>query len=446
MSLKEVESGHKLGGHDVKIVDSGNRGSRPNIRSGSNSTSSGVRIKEGELIEAKFNINGVKFSGFVFPFWQQCSTSEDEDGNTIYSYLDKDEVRQEETHRYKMIENCGANYMKDPLSPRGKTYAIPTGKPNVRILAEYLKKYHGEEYDRLYQENGDRELRNLYVYPDCFSIKFRYVNDRVPNQSFETLEELKEVLKGAPAHQEEICKFDKFCRNENCPYNHTSQTICPMEAKGERCNDLRCHHNHKVGRVKWVNYMTTINKIKKLKAIQYKLLGDENSIASDSVASTTNELLDDGDKVESVEDQVSALQEKIDKFEKKLKVMTEEHKAEKEERTVKREARCKPVPKSDANKVTTKVAVAKSKVKTTSKAVMEKSSSKKVSTKGEKVTKTSGVSSSEPPPGLISVFDLESASTVLVQDVLSRTDGPGFDDGSDVESFAGDDESDSDLD
>ena len=87
-------------------------------------------------------------------------------------------------------EYAGVNMTKCPIDGRD----IPFGFSQIRVLINYLKNKHPGEFERLKRQSKGH-IRNIYVYPDCYSVNRRFIHNKFPGVSFETKSELDNCLK-----------------------------------------------------------------------------------------------------------------------------------------------------------------------------------------------------------------------------------------------------------
>lgn len=112
-------------------------------------------------------------------------------------------------------EYAGVNMTKCPIDGRD----IPFGLIQIRVLINYLKNKHPGEFERLKRQSKGH-IRNIYVYPDCYSVYRRFIHNKFPGVSFETKSELDNCL-----------KFGRFLHTESKPKTPKKKAQVPSAPK-----------------------------------------------------------------------------------------------------------------------------------------------------------------------------------------------------------------------
>lgn len=267
------------------------------------------------IYKQNFNIDRTEYTGLLAPNtqffrWRKDKATED----ITYYYKTKEGEDATSTRLWEAVKNCMANFAPCPLNPE---IMVPQGKDHTPLLKAYLRAKHKKEYAILESEwEESKKLKEKYGfifrYPEMYSAKRRFVNERIPNKSFESLDDLKEAMGNSYPHAETLCRYDKSCTKvgKGCPYNHTLQSWCQCVEDTVRtkklhiCSNRWCCDNHALGRLDWCNYMDNVFRIRKAKAKITELTNlpcDDSSTSSEhSTIFAVLDTLDEGETKEKV--------------------------------------------------------------------------------------------------------------------------------------------------
>jgi len=186
--------------------------------------------------------------------------------------------------------------------PLDSKYMVPEG--DIKSLNWHLKNHFSETYQQLLLEAGAKNwLKNIFVYPDCYSIKPRFISKKqFPDKSFEDRDELMQALKkrdGKPTFRnrlEETCNYEKKCTkflNGSCSKNHYGAApgekgFCKHEqGQTSRCYNSQCRYDHFEGQ----RIYALTGRLRYLKK-QLKKLDEDSSSSKDSEAPVASPIED----------------------------------------------------------------------------------------------------------------------------------------------------------
>lgn len=212
--------------------------------------------------------------------------------------------------KIEAYEYAGVNMTKCPIDGRD----IPFGLSQIRVLINYLKNKHPGEFERLKRQSKGH-IRNIYVYPDCYSVNRRFIHNKFPGVSFETKSELDNCLKfGSSLHPEIECRNGDNCHGFSsgaCGYNHPSASWCNFEkSHTKRCKNGQCKFDHGRGRMKFiVNNFSESEPTTPKKKVQVKIPNAPKKLNNSFEA-----LLDDSDDESCVKKLEPILEKEMEKL------------------------------------------------------------------------------------------------------------------------------------
>lgn len=172
--------------------------------------------------------------------------------------------------RLRMVEFFSFSEFSKALEQSGRSMVLDETGSMVPEGDVFALKEHLEDYPEIKERIG-KEGKGVYIYYGRYYGCRQFVNDKLPNRVFSSLDDLNRFLpKDTPRPPEQMCPNGDDCRgiDGGCPRNHSKKPMCKDDPS---CKNWRCGDNHSKGRVKFV----LEKKIEHLKKGEVAHDGDE---------------------------------------------------------------------------------------------------------------------------------------------------------------------------